>query len=476
MSVIDRIVFRPLGDDPPEARLLYGQDVRASLRLLEPESVQVVCTSPPYWGLRDYGGEVSVWGGDPDCEHEWGQEEGYLGHRGNRGQVPQTKWKSNETYPQQADAKASPQSWCGLCGAWLGQFGLEPTPALYVEHMVEVFEEIRRVLRPDGTAWLNLGDSYNGSGGFAPGAPSNEAGSKQTTVGGDSKVAYTSKKRRGVSTLKPKDLVGIPWRVAFGLQDDGWYLRSDIIWAKGNPMPESVRDRPTRAHEFIFLLTKESSYFYDQHAIREGFADARMGRDGGKQESVRNVGGRKDGYTKPNNIDPSANGGRNKRTVWNVNPKSYPGAHFAVWPEELVEPMIKAGSSEYGCCSECRAPFKRMVDVVVPEGISRTRNVGGRTDGYTTPTHGGGIPPSKRTTVGWGQTCKCKDPDVTRCLVLDPFSGSATTGAVAMRLGRNYVGTDLQPDYLDLAEARLAGRRAPSKDTDTEDPIGDLFG
>ena len=426
----ERLVLRPLGDDPPQARLLYGQDVRDSLRLLDAESVQVVCTSPPYWGLRDYEGEPGVWGDDPDCDHEWGPP-------GPQGQFCMKK-----------------------CGAWLGQLGLEPTPRLYVQHMVEVFKEIHRVLRPDGTVWLNLGDTYN-----------------SVREGGTQGFGHTQ-------GFKPKDMMGIPWRVAFGLQDAGWWLRSDIVWAKANPMPSSVRDRPTKSHEYIFLLTKSIRYYYDQHAIRESFADGRMGRDGANKVSERNVGGRTDGYTTPHNIDPSSNGGRNKRTVWNVNPKGYSGAHFAVWPEKLVEPMVKAGSSEHGCCSKCHAPYERQLKVVGQEKMKGGKS-NAHADARLAAQPGGKEQPGLRDglvnikkTVGWEPTCECEDSDVIKCVVLDPFSGSATTGAVAMRLGRNYIGIDLQSDYLELAEARLQGQKAPRKKSENDEPnlIFDLFG
>lgn len=254
-------------------RVLTG-DCRETLKTLGDGTVQCVVTSPPYWGLRDYG----------------------VG----------------------------------------GQIGLEGTPDEYVANMVEVFREVRRVLRDDGVLWLNLGDSYT-SGGRDSRAPDSK----------DSKGGRENDSRPPTpSGLKPKDLVGIPWRVAFALQADGWWLRQDVIWSKGNPMPESVRDRCTRSHEYLFMLTKRERYFYDADAIREDFADARQGRDGGAKGRERNVGGRRDGYTTPSAIDPSHNGGRNRRSVWVVNPRPYDGAHFAVMPPMLVEPCILAGSRE----------------------------------------------------------------------------------------------------------------------------------
>jgi len=465
MSLIDRTVSHPLGDNPPQSRLLYGQDVRESLRLLPDASVQMVATSPPYWGLRDYGGEHSVWGGHPGCTHLWGAVEGYTGHRGNRGQVPQTKWKKNQTYPQQADKNKAPQTTCQICGAWRGQLGMEPTPALFVAHLVEVFEEVRRVLRPDGVIFVNLGDSYAG-GGRAGKNPEYQA--KHTMFGKPAQHKETfGVPMAAPEGLKAKDLVGIPWRVALGLQDAGWYLRSDIIWEKSACMPESVRDRCTRSHEYIFMLAHPDSkgrYSYDQEAIKEetsGLWNTHK-KINPKLEAVRH-GTAQSGGTAPRlDVDRRT---RNKRTVWTVNPKPYPGAHFACWPEALVEPMILAGTSAYGCCSKCLAPWTRVIekgDLVSSDGSCSTMDQATRI----------------RKSRGWEPTCKCDAP-VQPCTVLDIFSGSATTGAVAMRLGRDYIGTDLQPDYLDLAVARLEDRaapKAPQPDEEGEDLIIDLFG
>lgn len=262
---------------------LYLGDVSEQLRELDPESVQTIVTSPPYWALRDYG-------------------------------IP-------------------------------GQIGLESTPEEYVAKMVEVFREVWRVLRTDGTLWLNLGDSY----------AFNTKGS-----GGTSKKSLAGMRFSQVKTqpgLKPKNLCGIPWRVAFALQAEGWYLRSDIIWAKPNPMPESVTDRPTKSHEYIFLLSKAERYYYDAEAIVE--------------------------YTATNSLT------RNKRDVWTVATQPFPGAHFATFPPKLITPCILAGSKP-------------------------------------------------------GDT------------VLDPFNGAGTTGLVALCYGRNYIGIDINPEYLDMTRERLA--------------------
>lgn len=217
------------------------------------------------------------------------------------------------------------------------QIGLEPNPDAYVQSLVAVFREVRRVLRPDGTLWLNLGDSYSGSG-MTGGTAGKEGSAKREAR------MFSGFRREGIGWGKQKDLLGIPWRVAFALQADGWYLRSDIIWAKPNPMPESVTDRPTKAHEYVFLLTKSERYFYDAKAIREksllegpvGFSD----RMGGRAYAM--------GREPSGNEKPGAtwhyNGWRNKRSVWDIAARPYTGAHFATMPESLAEPCILAGS------------------------------------------------------------------------------------------------------------------------------------
>lgn len=339
----------------PTHRIIQG-DCIEGMRTLPDASVHCCVTSPPYWGLRDYG-------------HD-------------------------------------------------GQIGLESTPEAYVARMVEVFREVRRVLRDDGTCWVSLGDSY----------ASGEIGRHDRKEGRRADGGDFAEKERGESrqqmrlrsSVKPKDLVGIPWRVAFALQADGWWLRQDIIWAKPNPMPESVRDRCTKAHEYVFLMTKSERYYYDAEAVSEPVAvsstarlsqptlpiqagsDRVPGKTNGPMKAVGpRFGGNKFGdsdepkhATKSGNVYqiPDANGRRNRRSVWTVTTKPYSGAHFATMPPDLVEPCILAGCPEGGT-------------------------------------------------------------------VLDPFAGSGTTLAVAAELGRNAVGCELNPEYIELANQRIAKSR-----------------
>jgi DNA modification methylase len=331
---------------------------------------------------------------------------------------------------------------CRKCGARRidDQLGLEATPEAFVEAMVAVFREVKRVLRSDGTVWLNLGDSYaagtKGAGG--EGKQHSNAGS----VMADRSWAVPP-------GLKPKDLVGIPWRVAFALQADGWYLRSDIIWAKPNPMPESVTDRPTKAHEYLFLLSKSPRYYYDADAVRE--SPQSYDRKGGSAAWTA-----ESGHT--NGVGSAtfhqmSEAGRNLRSVWNIATAPYPGAHFATFPPKLVEPCIKAGTSERGVCPECGAPWVREVERGELVGTDRGGNYAGR-DIDPLVKRNGGTPGMayQNTTTGWRPSCRCAHDSAgwvpIPATVLDPFAGSGTTGMVAQRLSRRAVLIDLSVEYL----------------------------
>ena len=263
-------------------RILTG-DCRETLKTLGDGTVQCVVTSPPYWGLRDYRVD--------------------------------------------------------------GQLGLEGTPDEYVSAMVDVFREVRRVLRDDGVCWLNLGDSYNNAGSSMNGTGL-DGKRRGGATGADGECGYKKRDLRNALKahgLKPKDLVGIPWRVAFALQADGWWLRQDIIWSKGNPMPEPVKDRCTRSHEYLFMLTKSERYYYDAEAIREPVKESNTGRIAALAKDAGTV---LDEGGKPLRVERgySEIKGANRRSVWTVNPRPYDGAHFAVMPPMLVEPCVLAGS------------------------------------------------------------------------------------------------------------------------------------
>ncbi len=340
-------------------QILHG-DVLDMLKTLPDGYVQTCVTSPPYWGLRDYG--TAKWeGGNSDCSH-----------------APRSQQRGSFDGGMPASLRDKPSLTC-KCGALRidNQIGLEPTPDAYVATMVAVFREVRRVLKDDGTLWLNLGDTYSaGSSNPSPKHSSNNVGMP-----------------RAVIDLAPKNLCGIPWRVAFALQADGWYLRSDIIWAKPNPMPESVTDRPTKAHEYIFLMSKSERYYYDEESIREQSIDPESINGRNK----RNLNGH--GLHDPKGLGRTHAGFanmpegkqylmRNKRTVWDIATHSYPEAHFATFPPKLIEPCILAGS--------------RPND-----------------------------------------------------LVLDCFHGAGTTAMVSKNLGRKYVGIELNQSYIEMSLKRI---------------------
>lgn len=376
-------------------------------------SVHCVVTSPPFWGLRDYGLMPMVWGGDEGCRHEWGDV--LPGKPGNiDGGLAFTGTGAPATrLPRLIEVGRGTSSagrFCNLCDAWLGCLGNEPTPDLYVQHLVEIFREVRRVLRPDGTCWLNLGDSYAASG-----------YSHHRNTGGLTRERGGRQKHSHVLGLKPKDMVGIPWMVAFALRADGWWLRSDVIWAKNNPMPESVTDRPTKSHEYLFLLSRSAQYYYDAAAVREGTKVYH--RPAGGYDNNRGIGegaGGQDGRRALGfkNRDVITVG-RNRRTVWMFPTAQYRGAHFAVYPPALVEPCIEAGTSEHGCCPQCGAPWERVMERETVREIARARGREPKVlpkyaarEVYTGNTCGVSVAGNQQkvpniTTLGWRPTCDC---------------------------------------------------------------------
>ena len=338
-------------------------------------SVHMCVTSPPYWGLRDYGLETGI--------------------------------------------------------------GLEPTLGEWVQNTVAVMREVRRVLRDDGTCWLNLGDAYD-SGTNAKRKPS-----KDVDVGGWQQAGQMGDERVNAG-LGAKQLMGQPWRVAFALQDDGWLLRSAIVWHKPNPMPESVRDRPTNAYEMLFLLAKSGKYYYDAEAIREGeqrhkkHGFSMRGRltDPSTEIAAEYIG------------EESHTVGANARNVWTIPTQGRPDAHFAAYPDSLPRRCILAGTSERGVCADCGAPWVRVTETVNGRGGSWHDHIDDEKRGQ----RGAAMPKGyHKDTLGWQPTCGC-NADTVPATVLDPFAGSGTTLAVAQALGRQSVGLDLNPEYLEIAK------------------------
>ena len=340
---------------------------------------------------------------------------------------------------------------CQKCDAWLGCLGNEPTPALFVSHLVEIFREVRRVLRPDGTCWVNLGDSYANTGCDATKCGGKTGAAVRRNAETGQGWIQDSVQRDIPPGLKPKDLVGVPWRFALAAQEDGWWLRSDVIWQKPNAMCESCTDRPAKSHEHIFLLTKSERYFFDWYAVREESADATNDRPEGRDFDGKNAG---DGGRSIRCPRPM----RNLRDVWTINTQAYPDAHFATFPEAIPEKCITAGTSEAGACPECGKPWVRMQEVVVSWRDGHPSHIGEQTYYHvnrTARTHSGSFSQNVILNNGHRPDCRCDAGDPVPCVVLEPFTGSGTTCAVAKRLGRSYIGIERNPEYIKLAEDRI---------------------
>jgi DNA modification methylase len=326
------------------------------------------------------------------------------------------------------------------------QIGLEPNPSDYIWHMVEVGRHIRRVLRDDGIFWLNLGDSY---GANWRGGGSDTASQKQLSNRGT--VEFMGRSSFG---LTPKTLLGMPWRVAFALQDDGWILRRDIVWSKPNPMPESVSDRPTTSHEYIFMLTKKKEYFYDAFAVREPVSQpmaAAITRGKPNWQLQHDPDNSIGGYSIGSVPDPSPTSGvgigRSRRSVWTIPTVTYPGAHYATFPPKLVEPMIQAATSEHGVCEECGAPYQRIVETQSIDHHITTADGKTMTGPYAAQADIRNGAYSDVQSKGWKRPC-AHDAKIVPATVLDPFAGSGTVGMVANKLSRRAVLIDINAEYV----------------------------
>lgn len=483
-------------------RILIG-DCRKRLADIPAGSVQCVVTSPPYWGLRDY--QTGEWeGGDAECDHLQPMVENSSSTLKMDGR-PLDK-TGHRNYDK--EIRKVPYRDVCKCGAKRvdDQIGLEASIEEYVATMVEVFRGVWRVLRDDGTVWLNLGDGYcnAGSRNQGTGLDGKRRGGVSDTDGTwkDAKKTYRDIRHKLKDQgIKHKDLIGMPWRVAFALQADGWYLRSDVIWCKPNPMPESCTDRPTKAHEYLFLLTKQPRYFYDAEAIREKANSADRVQPTPEDRTVRP----NDTSWHDNRYAPGASGygvdqaGRNKRSVWTIPTQPNPEAHFATFPEKLVRPCILAGTSKKGCCRKCGTPWRRVTEKIrrptrpgetskvfktpdgwdTAEGGHGTIHREGREKGRTGYVHKefrddkeiGNRDPERHVTetktIGWVPGCECCPPLVggqsmadagyapVPCIVLDPFAGTFTAVAVAVQLGRRGIGIELNPEYVEMGKKKL---------------------
>lgn len=431
-------------------------DARDRLSEIPDGSVHVCVTSPPYWGLRDY--KTGTWdGGDPNHEHD------VVAARGGRG--------GSGSNSKQSSFPSDVPAWVCSCGARLVdyQIGREKSPEEYVSALVEVFRESRRVLRDDGILWLNCGDTYCGYHGNSK-VPDDEAPSN--------KPGYYENMRAttvGVSGLKSKDLVCIPWMLAMALRTDGWYLRSAMPWVRRAALPDSAADRPGSCLEYVFMFVKSQRYYFDMEAVRRPPSGISGGAKFGKT-SLDGPGSRE--CTKEDR-ERYANTGRQWRNsdLWfesvdsphglvgvgdelvglDVNPKSYAGAHFATFPLQLVRSLLKPSISPEGCCGKCGTQHERVVEKtdVVDESHHGSRfDVGktGERDGGDR-TQAGDRFVSR--TAGWRAACDCQAA-TEKCVVLDPFGGSGTVAEVSRELGCRSILIELNPDYVPLIRKRLS--------------------
>ena len=451
------------------------------------------------WGLRDYGTDsVRIWGGLPECEHKWGEsfpaaksdhrnigfaersKEDYIGGGHKKVTI------AEKHHPSEAGQL------CSECGAWRGSLGLEPHPQMYVDHMVGICREIKRVLKPGATFWLNLGDTYYGSGG--------KGGQYEKFMPDKGQPAHYRQISKSRSNwLQPKQLLGIPWRVAIALQHDAWILRNDIIWHKPNHMPSSVKDRLTTSYEHVFLFAKQRRYYFDLDAIRQPLSKGTLLRI--RQQNIENqpggpktlalrgersesrnanrpidiarslsrkfadveeeltkhelaVGRSGRSYTDPLHVKGQHSRGKNPGDLWSVPTMPFPAAHFSTFPPSLIEPIVKAGCPRW-ICRKCGEPRTRISEPSPRYAESLGKSVHDHKDDLKRGMRYDKVLDAEYVTVGWSD-CGCGKGWVGG-VVFDPFCGSGTALRVARRLGRRFIGIDIVPEYVEMALRRIRG-------------------
>lgn len=383
------------------------------LKELPNESVHMCVTSPPYYMLRDYGSSAFLW---PSVSY-----------------VPMV----------------------GISEVSISEIesvlGMEGSIEAYIGHLILIFREVKRVLRKDGTLWINIGDTYCG------GRRGSKSSKQRSNVG-----TQTMPNSIVPMGLKNKDMMGIPWRLAFALQADGWWLRMDNIWHKTNSMPESVNDRTTRSHEYIFQLSKSNKYYFDHTSIKEPVSESTVGR------GIVSFGGEKGRNYNPDKEDPNFRNGSeqwgksfdytksckygvNKRSVWSIPNEPFKGTHYATFPKSLVLPTILAGTSSYGCCSKCGAPYYRVIEKTGHVNFREEAHVPGNSKTKTDST---GWKPTIIATDNWESSCSCES-DVIPCTVLDPFMGSGRTAVACQNNFRHWVGIDISIKYCEIIKKEV---------------------
>lgn len=518
----------------PLNQVLCG-DNREVMKNLPGGSIDLAVTSPPYWGLRDYGEVESIWGGDPECEHKWGET---LPKGGRTKRLEDGDPKQSKDGIAEGFAQADGGNFCSECGAWRGQLGLEPHPQMYIDHLVEICREIRRVLKPSGTFWLNLGDTYYG--GPPEHQPKDAKGLKRKaysqkicercgkTFLGDHRRRFCSAScggslnRKRVGWLQPKQLLLIPSRVAIALQHDGWILRNAVCWWKPNHMPSSVKDRLTCAYEHVFLFVKNNEtlywvdrftgqltsskprqyyvhdesgerrfdrpkkgvdidwfneqgiakfkyawqghdYYFDLDAIRKPHVYLKTdSKRKGFETDELNYDEKTDQFSKSrvgrSRSEDYHSKGKNPGDLWRIPTIPFPGAHFAVFPPALIEPIIKAGCPRW-ICSRCGKPRTRITERVDSDYDGKQHHFGKKSHGGMksnidkTGIGGKESPFYSAKTVSWSD-CGCGEGWVGG-VVLDPFAGSGTALRVARKLGRRFIGIDINPEYVEMSLRRV---------------------
>lgn len=472
-------------------------DVIAALKTLPAKIAQTVITSPPYFSMRKYMGKQNViWDGDPNCNHEFATQtttHDNLRFRGENSDV------GNDNNRERFTDEDVEMAFCAKCGAWKGALGLEPNPEMYVDHLTQIFREVKRVLRDDGTLWINIGDCYWGSGMAGQGEHYHKH--KNLDARNSLHMPEHNTNKGQHPYLKNKDLAGMPWRLAFALQSDGWWLRNEIIWSKINPAPEAAQDRFARSHEYIFLLTKQPKYYFDMDAVREPHIRLWNESIGGNLTSgTHKLCGK---YVDQQRKIPLPNpAGRSKRTVWNCNTNKsnwefcqncdtmFIGkerkaiktfydennnriltctcgcpdnwfSHFASYPVDLITPCILAGSPPK-TCAKCGTPYKRQTEVTYKNDTTKngkspqnnrrqTKNPNQKDDkvfGYEQRTR------RIVKNLGFHPQCQC-NAGIAKAIVLDPFLGSGTTAIAAANNSRDYIGIDISEVYVKIAKERI---------------------
>ena len=437
-----------------ERNRIYQGSALEVLKTFPDESIDMVMTSPPYWGLRSYSTNPQIWDGNPECQHEWTE---YVENpKGGKGSIGANVGANKNDEANRRD-KPTVTNFCVKCNAWKGELGLEPTFQLYIKHLCQIFDGVKRVLKPEGSCWVNLGDSYAGAQGRGQGKGNEH--SQMQPKGKD-------------SILKDKCLCQIPSRFAIAMTDRGWILRNELIWFKPNCMPSSVSDRFTVDFEKLFFFTKQTKYYFEQQFEPALTNESRP--DGVVRNRVMPPIG---GIKKAGGDNPTYSGntpeynplGRNKRCVWKITTQPLKEAHFASYPEKLVETPILAGCPEFICkvCGKAREKVYKVVGTTITEAMRASGcNENGEYNGAEVKDYDGTLAQNPGETQNriLKSMSEIKQVEYTDCghgsqyvsgIVLDPFFGSGTTGLSAIKNNRNYVGIELNPDYIKIANKRI---------------------